>query len=167
MFSRCCSDLMLSHADDGNIYHYPLGTDCKSTVLITHPILRSGGTPVEWHGDFGWLTGFDLEDICLAFNYLVLIFPVLLIPASFSNPCVTRRNKCKHVRLLFSANSLGNQCQTRLCLKTSLKPTTRKGDRVTFLVNQQLDFHFGTLCVCCCCCSGPRNRLIFHSSVMV
>lgn len=70
--------------------------------------------------------------------------PCLNHPTSLSNPCVTRGKKCKHVRLLFSANSLRNPCQTRLCLKTSLAPTTREGDRVTFLVNQQLDFRFGT-----------------------
>lgn len=120
--------------------------------LIVHstdplPVQQKGGISVKWRGDFSWLTVSDLEVICLALNYLLLTLPVLIIPLSFSHPCVTRRKNCKHVRLLFSANSLSNQCQTRLCLKTSLAPTTREGDRVTFLVNQQLDFHFGTLWV--------------------
>lgn len=147
MFTRCCSGLMLSRGDDGNICHYPLGADWLSTVLTTLPVQQKGGISVKWRGDFSWLTVSDLEVICLALNYLLLTLPVLIIPLSFSHPCVTRRKNCKHVRLLFSANSLSNQCQTRLCLKTSLAPTTREGDRVTFLVNQQLDFHFGTLWV--------------------
>lgn len=147
MFTRCCSGLLLSRGDDGNICHYPLGADAQSIVLITLPVQKRGGVSAEWRGDFGWLTVFDLEVICLALNYLVLILTVLIIPTSFSNPCVTRRKHCKHVRLLFSANSLSNWCQTRICLKTSPALTTREGDRVTFLVNRQLDFHFGTLWV--------------------
>lgn len=99
---------------------------------------------MQWWSDFCWLTGFELEVICLALDHLVFTLPLLIIPISFSNPSVTRRMKCKHARLLFSANSLSNQCQTRVRLKTSLA-LTGEGDRVTLLVNQQLDFHFCTL----------------------
>lgn len=62
---------------------------------------------VEQYGDFGQLTGFDMEVICLASDYLLLTPSVLSTPISFSNPCVTGRKKCKHVRLRFSANSSG------------------------------------------------------------
>lgn len=127
------------------ITHWEL-TDWSFTVLMTLPVWKSE-VSVQWRGDYGWLTGSDLEVICLAWDYLMLTPPDLIFPISFSNSCVTRRKKCKHVRLLFSANSPRTWCQTRLRLKTSLAPPTTEGDRVTFLVNQQPDFHFGTLWV--------------------
>lgn len=40
---------------------------------------ESGGILVEWRADFGWLTNFDLEVICLALDYLMLPLPVLII----------------------------------------------------------------------------------------
>lgn len=112
----------------------------QSLVLWLFP---QGKRREEQWSDFGWLTDFELEVICLALDYLVFTIPVLITPISFPNPCITSKKNCKHVRLLFSANSLRDQCQTRLCLKTRWALTTRGGDRVTFLVNWQLDFHLG------------------------
>lgn len=89
------------------------------------------GEEFQWSD--GWLWLVDYFWFGGHLNYLVLTLPVLIIPLSFSNPCVTRRKNCKHVRLLFSANSLSNQCQTRLCLKTSLAPTQEKEIGLHFL----------------------------------
>lgn len=140
------SGLMLLHRDDGNLHHCPRGTDWYSTGLLTLPAQKwrsvGGVTWSLWLVDSFWLWcyffSFELSDTCL---------PCLSHPTSFSTLCVPSRKMCKHARLLFSANSLRNQCQTRLSLKTSLAPTTREGDGVTFLVSQQFDFRFGTLWV--------------------
>lgn len=61
--------------------HSPLPTGNR---LIFHradgwPCRESGGILVEWHADFGWLTNFDLEVICLVLDYLMLPLPVLII----------------------------------------------------------------------------------------
>ena len=114
--------------------------DWRSLVLW---LLPQGKRREEQCSDFSRLADFELEVICPALDYMVFTIPALITPISLSNPCVTSRKNCKHVRLLFPANSLGDQCQTRLCLQTSLALATRDGDRVTFLVNRQLDFHLG------------------------
>lgn len=147
MFTRCCSGLVFLHG--GWYKKYTIAhwepTDWSFTVLMTLRVwkvekFRCSGmeTLVDWFWFGGHLSGLGLSDA----------YPSWLNhPYFFFYSCVTRRKKCKHVRLLFSANSPRSWCQTRLCLKTSLAPTTTEGDRVTFLVNQQLDFHFGTLWV--------------------
>lgn len=137
MLTRNFPALTFSHGDDGKTHLYPLGTDGPRCCDSSH------NEREEQRSDFGWLTDFELEVICPASDYLVFTIPVLITPISLSNPCVTSRKNCKHVRLLFPANSPGDQCQARLCLKTSLALATRDGDRVTFLVNRQLDFHLG------------------------